>query len=69
MKKLLSNKGTRTGLFFGASSGVITTLGLIVGLYSGTGSLVAVLGGICVIAVADAMSASSRKGRDGGGAA
>lgn len=56
MKKLLSNKGTRTGLFFGASSGVITTLGLIVGLYSGTGSLVAVLGGICVIAVADAMS-------------
>jgi VIT1/CCC1 family predicted Fe2+/Mn2+ transporter len=56
MKRLLSNKGARTGLFFGAASGVITTLGLIVGLYSGTQSLVAVLGGIFVIAVADAMS-------------
>jgi VIT1/CCC1 family predicted Fe2+/Mn2+ transporter len=56
MKRLLANKGARTGLFFGAASGVITTLGLIVGLYSGTQSLVAVLGGIFVIAVADAMS-------------
>lgn len=56
MKRLLSNKGARTGLFFGAASGVITTLGLIVGLYSGTNSLVAVLGGIFVIAIADAMS-------------
>lgn len=56
MKKLLSNKGTRTGIFFGATSGVITTIGLIVGLYSGTRSLVAVLGGIFVVAVADAMS-------------
>lgn len=52
----MENKGARTGLFFGAASGVITTLGLIVGLYSGTKSLVAVLGGIFVIAVADAMS-------------
>lgn len=56
MKRLLENKGARTGLFFGAASGVITTLGLIVGMYSGTKSLVAVLGGIFVIAVADAMS-------------
>jgi VIT1/CCC1 family predicted Fe2+/Mn2+ transporter len=56
MKRLMENKGARTGLFFGATSGVITTIGLIVGLYSGTGSLVAVLGGILVIAVADAMS-------------
>jgi VIT1/CCC1 family predicted Fe2+/Mn2+ transporter len=54
--KLMDNKGARTGLFFGATSGVITTIGLIVGLYSGTRSLVAVLGGILVIAVADAMS-------------
>jgi VIT1/CCC1 family predicted Fe2+/Mn2+ transporter len=52
----MDNKGARTGLFFGATSGVITTIGLIVGLYAGTGSLVAVLGGILVIAVADAMS-------------
>ncbi len=56
MIKLMENKGARTGLFFGATSGVITTIGLIVGLYSGTRSLVAVLGGILVIAVADAMS-------------
>lgn len=51
-----SNDGMRTGLFFGATSGVITTIGLITGLNAGTGSVVAVLGGIFVIAVADAMS-------------
>jgi len=50
------NKGARTGLFFGATSGVITTIGLIAGLNAGTRSLAAVLGGIFVIAVADAMS-------------
>ena len=52
----LKSEGARTGLFFGATSGVITTLGLITGLNSGTHSLTAVLGGILVIAVADAMS-------------
>jgi len=46
----------RTGLFFGAASGVITTLGLITGLNAGTKSITAVLGGIFVIAVADSMS-------------
>jgi VIT1/CCC1 family predicted Fe2+/Mn2+ transporter len=51
-----SNDGFRTGLFFGATSGVITTIGLITGLNAGTHSMVAVLGGIFVIAVADAMS-------------
>jgi VIT1/CCC1 family predicted Fe2+/Mn2+ transporter len=56
VKRLLKNKGARTGVFFGATSGVITTVGLIVGLYAGTESVVAVLGGILVIAVADAMS-------------
>lgn len=56
MKWLLKNKGARTGVFFGATSGVITTVGLIAGLYAGTESVVAVLGGILVIAVADAMS-------------
>lgn len=50
------SEGARTGLFFGATSGVITTIGLITGLNSGTGSVAAVLGGIFVIAVADAMS-------------
>ena len=50
------NDGARTGLFFGATSGVITTIGLIAGLHAGTNSVTAVLGGIFVIAVADALS-------------
>ena len=54
--EFLKSDGARTGLFFGATSGVITTIGLITGLNSGTHSLTAVLGGILVIAVADAMS-------------
>ena len=52
----LKTDGARTGLYFGATSGVITTLGLLTGLYAGTGSVTAVLGGILVIAVADSMS-------------
>jgi VIT1/CCC1 family predicted Fe2+/Mn2+ transporter len=56
MQRILKNKGARTGVFFGATSGVITTIGLIAGLNAGTQSLVAVLGGILVVAVADAMS-------------
>lgn len=54
--EFLRSAGVRTGLFFGATSGVITTLGLITGLKAGTQSLTAVLGGILVIAVADSMS-------------
>jgi vacuolar iron transporter family protein len=41
---------------FGLTSGVITTLGLIVGLNSSTHSNIVVMGGILVIAIADAMS-------------
>ena len=41
---------------FGLTSGVITTLGLLVGLHAGTQSRLAVLGGILTIAVADALS-------------
>lgn len=52
----LSSDGVRTGLYFGATSGVITTIGLITGLNAGTRSVAAVLGGIFVIAIADAMS-------------
>lgn len=44
------------GLSFGLTSGIITTLGLIVGLHSSTGSGKVVIGGILVIAIADAMS-------------
>lgn len=46
----------RAGLSFGLTSGVITTLGLLVGLSAGTNSRPAVLGGILTIAVADSMS-------------
>ncbi|THJ24347.1 MAG: hypothetical protein CAF44_000140 [Nitrospira sp. CG24D] len=45
-----------TGLSFGLTSGVITTLGLMVGLNSGTHSRPIVIGGILTIAIADAMS-------------
>ncbi len=46
----------KTGFSFGLTSGIITTLGLLVGLYSGTQSREVVLGGILTIAVADAFS-------------
>lgn len=46
----------RVGISFGLTSGVITTLGLLVGLSAGTNSRTAVLGGIFTIAVADALS-------------
>lgn len=44
------------GISFGVASGIVTTLGLMVGLYSGTNSKLAVLGGILTIAIADALS-------------
>jgi len=46
------------GFSFGITSGVVTTLGMMVGLYSSTGSQLAVLGGIFAIAIADAFSDS-----------
>ncbi len=46
----------RTGISFGLTSAVITTLGLMVGLHSGTHSKFVVLGGIITIAIADAFS-------------
>lgn len=46
----------KKGLNFGLASGTITTLGLMVGLYSGTGSELAVLGGVLTIAIADSFS-------------
>jgi VIT1/CCC1 family predicted Fe2+/Mn2+ transporter len=47
---------TKVGFSFGLTSGVITTLGLMVGLNSGTHSKLVVLGGILTIAIADAFS-------------
>ena len=46
----------RAGFSFGLTSAVITTLGLMVGLNSGTHSRFVVIGGILTIAVADALS-------------
>ncbi len=44
------------GFCFGLTSGIITTLGLMVGLHSGTHSQAVVIGGILTIAIADAFS-------------
>ncbi|MBL7155832.1 MAG: hypothetical protein ISS90_01670 [Candidatus Omnitrophica bacterium] len=46
----------KVGFSFGLTSGIITTLGLMVGLHAGTHSRLAVLGGILTIAIADAFS-------------
>jgi len=46
----------RTGISFGLTSAVITTLGLMTGLHSGTGSKNIIIGGILTIAIADAFS-------------
>jgi len=50
------NAQIKKGLGFGLTSGVITTLGLIVGLDASTGSRLAVIAGIFVIAIADSLS-------------
>jgi len=46
----------KTGFSFGLTSGIITTLGLIIGLHSSTHSKVVIIGGILTIAIADAFS-------------
>lgn len=52
------DSATKKGIGFGLTSGIITTLGLMVGLDSGTGSRLVVLGGILTIAIADSFSDS-----------
>ncbi|MBU0536083.1 MAG: hypothetical protein KKE20_03905 [Nanoarchaeota archaeon] len=49
-------RSIKIGFSFGLTSGIITTLGLMVGLHSGTHSKLVVLGGIFTIAIADAFS-------------
>ncbi len=49
----------KKGFSFGITSGIITTLGLITGLYSSTDSEIVVVSGIVVIAIADALSDSA----------
>jgi len=45
-----------TGVSFGLTSGVITALGMIVGLHSATSSRLAVIAGIVIMAIADGLS-------------
>ena len=56
MRRELLDHSLRVGISFGVTSGIITTLGLLVGLSAGTSSRPAVLGGIVTIAVADSLS-------------
>ncbi len=49
-------KALQIGFSYGLSSGVITTLGLMVGVATSTNSKLAVIGSIITIAVADALS-------------
>ena len=48
----------KKGFGFGLTSGILATLGLMVGLYSGTHSKFVVIAGIVTIAIADAFSDS-----------
>lgn len=50
------DRAVKTGISFGITSGIITTLGLMVGLANGTGSRLIVIGGILTIAIADSFS-------------
>lgn len=49
-------RSIKSGFGFGLTSGIITTLGLIIGLYSGANSKKIIIGGILTIAVADSLS-------------
>ena len=49
-------KSFKVGVSFGMVSGVLTTLGLLIGLGVSTQSKTAVIGGILTIAIADALS-------------
>ena len=46
----------KVGFSFGLTSAIITTLGLMVGLHSGTNSKLVVISGVLTIAIADAFS-------------
>ncbi|MFH1253417.1 MAG: VIT1/CCC1 transporter family protein [Candidatus Uhrbacteria bacterium] len=50
------NNDFKIGLGFGLTSAIITTLGLMMGLQSASGSRMILIGGILTIAVADAFS-------------
>ena len=50
------NKSQKRGFGFGITSGIITTLGILVGLYSALSSKIIVLVGILSVGIADAFS-------------
>jgi VIT1/CCC1 family predicted Fe2+/Mn2+ transporter len=50
------NHSVGVGLSFGMTTAIITTVGLMIGLYSSTNSQLVVIGGILTIAIADAFS-------------
>lgn len=52
------DEAVKGGVIFGLTTGIITTLGLLVGLYSGTHSKLAIIGAIITIAIAGAISDS-----------
>jgi VIT1/CCC1 family predicted Fe2+/Mn2+ transporter len=52
----MSRHSLKVGFGFGVASGVITTLGLMIGLFSTTNSKIAVIGGVLTIALADSLA-------------
>ena len=50
------NNSVKSGFGFGLASGIITTLGLIVGLNAGNSSKAIIISGVLTIAIADAFS-------------
>ena len=51
----------KIGISFGLTSGIITTLGIMIGLNAATNLKLAVIGGILTVAIADAFSDSHKK--------
>jgi hypothetical protein len=51
-------ESVKAGMGFGVTSGVLTTIGLMAGLYAGSHSATIIIGGVLTIAVADALSDS-----------
>jgi VIT1/CCC1 family predicted Fe2+/Mn2+ transporter len=57
-KRMFRSRPLTKGFSFGLTSGIITTLGMIIGLESATRSNVVIIAGILSIAIADAFSDS-----------
>lgn len=53
---MINKHSLKIDISFGTTSGIITTLGLMVGLNSGTHSQATIIGGILTIAIADSFS-------------